>query len=169
MKLLIYKNKFLFLISAIFLFGLLLFPCSQVLAISASVHVPEKYTEVLPGERFYFEVEIKYPENTSRKDLKLEYNITKDGEIITQSKFLKAVETQASFMDYVIVPSSATAGLYQIVVKITDYQNLNEETSTSFNVKSEDQSLFYYFLILLGAILIFGIFVVVEIKKISKD
>ena len=168
MKVPIYKS-FLALFFAIFLFGMLLIPRSQVLALSASVHVPEKYTDVMAGERFYFEVEIKYPENVSRKDLRLEYNIKKAGEIIFQAKFLKAVETQASFMDYVVIPTSATAGLYQIVVKITDYQNLNEETSTSFNVKSKDMSMFYYFLVLLGAIIVFGIFVTIEIRRLSRD
>jgi hypothetical protein len=153
----------------IFILALFLFPRSQILALSASVHVPEKYTDVLAGERFYFEVEIKYPENISRKDLRLEYDIKKAGEIISQSKFLKAVETQASFMDYVVIPESAEAGLYEIVVKISDYQALSEETSTSFNVKSKDNSLFYYFLVLLGAIGVFGVFVVIEIRKLSKD
>jgi len=166
MKLINNKKLFFVLIFAVVIF---LWPKSQVFALSAIVHVPEKYTDVLAGERFYFEIEIKYPENTSRKDLRLEYDITKDGEIISQSKFLKAIETQASFMDYVVIPSSAEKGLYKIIVKITDYQDLNEETSASFNVKSKDNSIFYYFLVLLGAIIVFGIFVMAEIKKISKD
>lgn len=169
MKFLINKKISLNLFFAILILGLFLYPKSQVLALSASVHVPEKYTDVLAGERFYFEVDIKYPENISRKDLRLEYNITKNGEIISQSKFLKAVETQASFMDYVVVPSSAEAGLYEIVVKISDYQNLDEQTSTSFNVVSKDNSMLYYFLILLGAIALFGVFVTVEIRRLSKD
>jgi hypothetical protein len=152
-----------------FCLGLLLFPMSQVFALSAAVHIPEKYVDVLAGERFYFEVEIKYPENNSRKDLKLEYNIIKNEEIISQSKVLKAIETQSSFMDYVVIPSSAIAGLYKITVKISDYQDLNEETSASFNVKSEDNSLLYYFLALLGAIGIFGVFVIVEVRRLSKN
>ena len=169
MKFLINKKIFFNLFFAILILGLFLYPKSQVLALSASVHVPEKYTDVLAGERFYFEVDIKYPENISRKDLRLEYDITKNGEIISQSKFLKAVETQASFMDYVVVPSSAEAGLYEIVVRISDYQNLDEKTSTSFNVISKDNSMLYYFLILLGAIALFGVFVTVEIRRLSKD
>jgi len=34
-----------------------------VAALSISVHVPEKYTDVEAGERFYFEIDVKYPEN----------------------------------------------------------------------------------------------------------
>lgn len=166
MKFIIKPKLFL---SILFLLVIILWPESQVFAFNAAIHVPEKYTDVLAGERFYFEVDIKYPENISRKDLRLEYDITKNGEIISQSKFLKAVETQASFMDYVVVPSSAEAGLYEIVVRISDYQNLDEKTSTSFNVISKDNSMLYYFLILLGAIALFGVFVTVEIRRLSKD
>lgn len=136
-------------------------------ALSAGVHVPEKYTEVLAGERFYFEMEIKYPENPSRKDLRLEYDITKNGEIIAQSKFIKAVETQASFMDYIVIPESAEKGLYSIEVKVTDYDgNVNADTSASFNVTAKGSEIKYYFFILLGVIVIFGVFVAIEIRRL---
>ncbi|MCH7850130.1 MAG: hypothetical protein IH845_00620, partial [Nanoarchaeota archaeon] len=39
---------------------------ASVSALSIVVHVPEKYVDVQAGERFYFEIEIKYPENPSR-------------------------------------------------------------------------------------------------------
>ena len=143
-------------------------PYSDVQALSVSVHVPEKYTEVMAGERFYFELEIRYPENPARKDLRLEYDITKNGEIVAQSKFLKAVETQASFMDYVVIPQSAQKGLYEIKVKISDYENLNEEASATFNVAAKDNSLMIYFFILLGAILALGGFIALEIRKVIK-
>ena len=166
MKFIIKPKLFL---SILFLLVIILWPESQVFAFNAAIHVPEKYTDVLAGERFYFEIEIKYPENTSRKDLRLEYNITKNGEIISQSKVLKAIETQASFMDYVVIPNSAEQGLYEIKVKISDYQGLNKETSASFNVASQDNSMLYYFLVLLAAIIIFGVFVMIEIRRLSRD
>src|SRR3989339_157453 len=76
----------------------------SVSALSVAVHVPEKYTDVVAGERFYFEIEVKYPENPKRKDLKLNYEIIdSDGKLIAQSKVLKAVETQASFIDFFII------------------------------------------------------------------
>ena len=45
-----------------------LFFLTSVSALDITLHVPEKYTDVQAGERFYFEIEIKYPENPSRKD-----------------------------------------------------------------------------------------------------
>lgn len=143
-------------------------PCHRASALSVVVHVPEKYTNVLAGDRFYFEVDIQYPENPSRKDLRLEYDILENGEVIAQSKLLKAVETQASFMDYIVIPTTAKSGLYDVSVNITDYADLNETASASFHVDAVNNNLLYYFLALFAAIVAFGVFVMVEIRNISK-
>jgi hypothetical protein len=146
-----------------------------VSALSVVVHVPEKYTTVQPGERFYFEIEIKYPENPQRKDLKLEYEIlTKDKEVIAQSKVLKAVETQASFMDFIVIPETAKKGMHIIKIKIADYETLSEDVEASFQVVAGSESqIKLYFFILLGIIIIIGILVVVTIvlerKAISNS
>lgn len=135
-----------------------------VYALSIMVHVPEKYTNVKAGERFYFEVEIKYPENPVRKDLRLNYEILKDGEIVAQAKFLKAVETQASFMDYIVIPENRDSGMYIINIIIEDYEDLHEEVSASFYVvSSEDEQFRKYFFILLGVTFFVGILVLVNI------
>ena len=135
-----------------------------VSALSVVVHVPEKYTEVNAGERFYFEIEIKYPENPSRQDLRLEYEIIAEGgEVIAQSKVLKAIETQASFIDFIVIPESAKKGLHIIGVKISDYADLSEEVSASFNVVSRGGQLKIYFFILLGATILVGILVFINI------
>jgi len=136
---------------------------ASVSALSVVVHVPEKYTDVRAGERFYFEIEIKYPENPSRKDLRLNYEILKGEEIIAQSKVLKAVETQASFIDFIVIPESAEKGLHTIKVKISDYGGLSEEVEASFHVLGGGGQIKTYFFILLGAVLFVGILVVVNI------
>ncbi len=118
----------------LFLFISSLISTAPASALSIVVHVPEKYTDVHAGERFYFEIEVKYPENPSRKDLRLEYEIKKDDEIIAHSKVLKAVETQASFIDFIVIPESADDGMHIINVKISDYETLSEEVSASFHV-----------------------------------
>lgn len=129
-------------------------------ALSISVHVPEKYTDVKAGERFYFEVEIGYPENPKRKDLRFIYEIREGDIIIAQAKFLKAIETQASFMDFIIIPENTKKGLHTINVKIQDYESLSEEVSTSFFVKSKWEAFQLYFFILLGIILFIGILII---------
>ena len=126
-------------------------------ALSIAVHVPEKYTEVYAGERFYFEIEIRYPENPIRKDLRLKYEISKDDEVIAQLKLLKAIETQASFMDFIVIPESAEKGLHTIKVNISDDENLNEEVSASFHVINPgSEQIRVYFFLLLGAVILVG-------------
>lgn len=133
-------------------------------ALSIVVRVPEKYTDVEAGERFYFNIEIKYPENPSRSDLRLFYEITKDDKLVAQAKVLKAVETQASFIDFIVLPESAKKGLYILNVTVEDYTDLKEEVSASFHViGSKGNEIRIYFFILLGVIIFFGIFFGVQI------
>ena len=102
---------------------------SSVSAISIITHIPEKYQEVYPGERLYFEIEVKYPENPTRVDLRLNYIIEKDGQTVAQSKALKAVETQASFMDFLILPEDAEVSLHDLRIEVRDYGDLDEEVA----------------------------------------
>jgi hypothetical protein len=87
---------------------------------SASVYIPEKYDLVSSGERIYFEVEIKYPENYLRKDLTFNYTIFYEGETVVKSKVLKAVETQISFIDDLVIPDNSESGAYELDVEISD-------------------------------------------------
>jgi len=153
----------------IFLF-LFVFSLSFSSSLSAVVHVPEKYTDVNAGERFYFEVSVKYPENPQRKDLRLTYEVLNlDGELVSQSKALKAIETQASFVDFLVIPESTDSGLHTINVRIEDYELLSEEVSSSFNVKGNKlEELQVYFFILLGAIFFVGFLVVLNLKGVKK-
>lgn len=129
-----------------------------VSAISIVVHVPEKYTEVSAGERFYFDIEVKYPENDERKDLRITYGIvTENGELIAESKVLKAIETQASFIDFIVIPEKTKPGLHFIKVKIQDYADLSEEIEASFTVsRGNFHNITLYFFILLGTIILVG-------------
>ena len=138
---------------------------SSVSALSVSVHVPEKYTSVVAGERFYFEIDIKYPENPSRKDLRLEYEIlTEDGDLISQAKTLKAIETQASFIDFIVIPESAKGGLHFINVNVRDYEKLSEEVGSSFHVRGAGiDDLKLYFMLIFGAIVLVGVLVILSI------
>lgn len=154
------KKLFLIMFAVTFTF----ISIASISALSVVVHVPEKYTDVQAGERFYFEIEVKYPENPSRKDLRLSYEIVdQDNNLLAQSKVLKAVETQASFIDFIVIPESAEKGLHLIKIKISDYEDLSEEVSASFHVVSTGGKIKIYFFILLGATIFVGILVVINI------
>ena len=154
----------------IFLFVFSFVSMSFVSSLSLAVHIPEKYTEVSAGERFYFEIEVKYPENPERKDLRLNYEIlTLDGEIIAQSKVLKAIETQASFMDFIVMPESAKKGMHTIRVAVSDYEDLSEEVEASFYITAgTDEQIKFYFFLLLGVVVLLAILVVIFLIRSSR-
>lgn len=159
----------LILTGAAFILGFFLFATLKARALSVEVYVPEKYTIVEAGERFYFEIDIKYPENPKRKDLRMIYQIKKSGELVAESKFLKAVETQASFMDFIVMPENAEKGLYHINVIVSDYENLNEEISATFNVvKSKQREIQIYFFVILGAVVLVAALLFVQIALIKR-
>jgi hypothetical protein len=153
------KLKLIFL--GLFLFCLI----ENVLAFSSTVYIPEKYTNVEAGERVYFEVEIKYPENSIRKDLRLEYNVfDENNQLIVKSNTLKAIETQFSFIDFLVIPENADRGRYTLDVKITDYKDLDKSVSATFNVTASLYNQFkMYFYVLIGAIVFIGILVGINI------
>jgi hypothetical protein len=157
-------SKYLFF-SFIFCLGII-FCIGSVSALSLSVNVPDKYSEVTAGERFFFEMIVKYPENLGRVDLRFEYKVYgPDSELIAQSKVLKAVETQASFIDSIAIPSSVQNGIYTLEVRILDYAELDEEISTSFHVVSlESDKLQLYFIILILVVVFIGVLVLYDLK-----
>lgn len=141
---------------------LLLLPHSAH-ALNIAARISDQSTEVSGGDRLYFEVEIKYPENPRRKDLRVEYQILEGGDIIASEKVLRAVETQASFLDYIVVPKSTKKGIHDLNVIITDYEGLHQEVSATFKVLKGIGEVGTYFFILLGAVLLVGILVSVQV------
>lgn len=158
------SNKIKKLGIALFLVVVTLVLPAPVFALSLTVHVPEKYTNVSAGERFYFELDVKYPENPTRKDLRLTYQILEGETVIAESKVLKAIESQASFIDFIVIPDNAKGGIHAIKVTVADYENLSEEISATFHVveKPADQIRLYFFLIL-GAVGVVGVLVIINI------
>jgi hypothetical protein len=139
-------------------------------SLSLSVNVPDKYSEVTAGERFFFELIIKYPENIGRIDLRFEYKIfDPDNVLVAQAKVLKAVETQASFIDSIAIPSSITNGVYTLEVRILDYAELDEEISTSFHVISlGSDKLQLYFIILILVVVFIAFLVIYDLRMNRK-
>jgi hypothetical protein len=131
------------------------------------MHVPEKYNSIEAGERLYFELALKYPENPSRVDLRLNYKVMdQDGNVVASAKALKAVETQASFLDFIIVPEGADSGLYSIDVEISDYGDMSEFVSSSFEITGNSETrLMTYIYALIGGILFLSIIVIIDIFR----
>jgi hypothetical protein len=136
---------------------LVLYFLNLIPAMTITIGIPDKYQEVSAGETIYFQTEVKWPENDMRKDLRIEYFIKdKDGGEVAYLKVLKAIETQATFMDSITIPESTPSGLYKIYAEIGDYTQMSEEVAASFKVtgKKEDTFMIYLYIILAVVILI---------------
>jgi uncharacterized membrane protein len=150
------------------LFIIMIFPTFAA-AMTVSVDIPEKYSEITAGEKVYFETDVKWPENVGRKDLRIEYSVKdKNGNEVAYLKDLKAIETQASFMDSISIPVSTAPGMYIISMKISDYQNLNQEVSASFKVVKASNSTESYLLIIIGILGVIVVFVLIELFILMK-
>lgn len=140
-----------------------------VSAISITVNIPEKYGEVAVGEKLYFETEVKWPENFGRKDLRVEYIVEdKDGNEVAYLKVLKAIETQASFMDSITISESTPAGIYKIIGKFSDYGDLSQEVTASFKVVSGGVKPQTYNVIIIGLIFIIILLVINNFYSLKR-
>lgn len=151
------------LFSVIASFAFFMYSVSSAYAMNITVRISDRYTEVRSGDRLYFEIDIKYPENPSRKDLRMEYQIRRGDEVVARQNVLRAVETQVSFLDYIAIPSSEESGMYELNVTIRDYQKLHQETSATFRVRKGRDQVITYFFILLGVTIFVALLVTAHI------
>lgn len=142
----------------------------RVYAASVMLHIPQSYATVRAGESVYFEIEFLYPENRRRQDVTITYAIQREGEVIAQADFLKAIETQASFMDSVPVPDTASAGTYSMHVRIVDDTGavVAKDVSTTFVVTRGHDAPRTYFLVLLSAVVVVGVSVLLEVRGLRR-
>lgn len=133
------------------------------LAMSIDIGIPEKYSKINAGEKVYFETEVKWPENNSRKDLRIEYSVQdKNGVEVAYLKVLKAIETQASFMDSISIPENTVSGMYKINAKFNDYEDLNQEVVASFHVVNSSENLEKKLFMIIGVLGVVVLLVVIE-------
>lgn len=143
---------------------------SSARALNAVVHIPEKYMDVEAGDRLYFQLDVKYPENPTRIDLRLNYDVIgEDGKKVAEAQALKAIETQSSFMEFVVLPDSIPSGPHKINIAIKDYGDLSEKVGTSFMVSNKklDRSTLY-FIISMSSVFLLAILVIFDIARKRK-
>lgn len=142
--------KFKVILFAVLFLAALSLP-SLASAMAVTINIPANYSEVKAGTSVYFQTEVKWPENIDRKDLRIEYSIKdKDGNEVAYLKVLKAIETQASFMDSIPIPESVAPGMYKITATISDYGDLNQEVAVSFKVAKAGNNIQAFLFIIIG-------------------
>lgn len=139
-------------------------------AASVSIDIPDAYATVKGGERVYFQVEFLYPENPRRRDFRISYQVREGEDVIASAQFLKAVETQASFSDYAVIPETAKPGIHSITVDIIDDTGATivQGASTSFEVQPTFDWAAAHFYMILAAIFSIGIVLSFEIHGVRR-
>jgi len=133
--------------------------------LEVSVFVPEKYQRVQAGEMLQFQTSLKNIQKAGRQDIQLDYYIKKNEITITHRRVLKAVETQASFLDSIKVPEETLPGIYNIEVEI----NEEESAIATFYVKSSDVGqIRTYLIILIIAIVLVGGMISWQLHRLTK-
>ena len=163
------RNNKIYVVPVFVLLLLILF-MGSAFAMTATVNIPEKYSEVSAGETVYFETNVKWPENTERKDLRIEYSVqNQEGHEIAYLKVLKAIETQASFMDSINIPKSTLPGTYYLFIKISDYEDLSQDIGVSFKVGvNSEKKIFSFLWLIVGILGIIAFFVLVQVFFLFK-
>ena len=149
----------------ILLLLLVLLFVAPVYALDVSVDVPSKYRVVHPGDDLQFQVTVKDIAVVRRHDISLTYTL-KDGEqVISTSRELKAIETQASFLSQLAIPPSISPGSYTLQVTINDKERA-ESTVVVEEEASAIGSLKAYLLMLTIVILFVGAIIWWELHKL---
>ncbi|MEJ0053953.1 MAG: hypothetical protein WDN10_04505 [bacterium] len=141
---------------------------ASVHAASVALSIPDRYAQVDPDDRFYYQLNVLYPENVQRRDLTVTYRVEEGQATIVSGQYLRAVETQASFSDYIVIPTDAREGLHTIEIAVTDGDKPLAQVSGSFQVNPQEDWVMIYFSILLAAVLLVGVGLFVEILIVSR-
>ena len=136
-------------------------------AMAVTVHISDHSTRVTPTHHIDYDVDIKYPENTSLKDLRITAELKQGNEIIASAKSLRAVETQLSFVDHIAVPQNTKKGNVELTILVEDYAGLHQEASATFRVTGSDPAQ-EGFGILFLTIIVIGIAVSIEILWLAR-
>ena len=154
----------------LFAFVMPIFCLGFASALSITASVPSQYQNVQPGSSVYVQTSVQWPENTERVDLTVRYSVEDDrGNEIAYLQALHAIETQASFLDSVVIPQGTKSGLYKVYENISATGNFSQTVASSFTVGNSSQGTFQvYIFLMLGVVLLIAFLVLIELFAVLK-
>lgn len=152
------------------LLGLVLFliVLPQTIAFEINAKILDTTKVISAGDTAQIQVLVKDRENSGRHDVNFTYIVQKEGVVLTQTKEVRAVETQASFIKEITIPDNAQAGIYTVTVQV----NGNEEAQDSLTVVSVQNPttiLENYLIIILSVVLFLGALILWEVHKVQVN
>jgi uncharacterized membrane protein len=148
-----------------FLITLSFIPVIHAENTNIEILIPTTYELVDPGADIWFTINLLSLGNENRRDILLISQIV-DGQekVLAEKTKTVAVETQASFVNDIKVPSDTLPGNYYVFVKAV-YDNTTLSARHQFSVKSPDFTMYYYAAILLFGIIVIGLLIWLYISK----
>ena len=157
----------------ILLIALSIFSISAVIVSAAQpfnieIELPDSYKNVNPGSDVWFTIKLLNLANTQRVDVTLNYEITDStGKSIIKNSKTVAIETQASFVADLQLPSDSLPGDYSINVVVSSTLG-DSSAKAALKVSSAKTDLMFYYIGagIVGLVLL--VFLVIKSKPILK-
>jgi len=175
-KKLIIVASFAFILAAAWFFGVQPIITGRAIseAYNVEVEIPKEYRNIISGGKLWFTTKILNLASEGRVDVTLKYKITNsEGELLTSRSETVAIETQASFVGTIDLPSEAIPGDYLLEVEMSSASGDITSGETQFVIKEEktikdylEKNKFVLTTVLLGILII--IFIISFRKKIAQ-
>lgn len=121
-----------------------------ILSSNLEVTIPQEYQTVTPGSQIWFSTKVLNLADMGKRDVSLKYEVLDQNRIpVTSKTETVAVQTQASFVASLQLPTTMSDGIYSLKVTLTDSTTQQTiESENSFNVlaeKKEDYTQYLYY------------------------
>lgn len=122
------------------------------------IEIPKSYSEVYPGSKILFTTRLLNFENNGRRDVTLECSLldSNDHTILKKSETL-AIETQASFVGDILIPSDTKEGVYYIRVVLVESKDKISSKEPFKVVKEKESNMSFYSLTIISIIFLLAI------------
>ncbi len=139
---------------------------SRVSIFDITLHIPEKYKDLKPGDDLLFQINLYNLGETGKVDVQINY-LVKDlyGNTITEDNAVVGVETQASFSRIIYLPDNLADGQYVAIANVRYLSSVG--TASDIFYINKARGIRGYLTIILG-ILVFMIGVFLIISHFNK-
>lgn len=166
------KGKILFLISFFLLLSAVLISATDNFNIEVSL--PDSYKSVSAGQEIWFTTKVINLGSQGRMDITLTYDVidSNNNKVSSKSQTL-AVETQASFVESILLPDNLSPGKYTLKVTLSPVgSSSGAQSQTSFDViakkiDTQTRKNIYIFFAILSGIALF-IYIIIKSKPLFR-
>lgn len=139
---------------------------SKKVLFDVTLYIPPKYKELFAGDDLNFYLTLFNLGDVGKVDVKVVYSIKDfEGNVFFTKEDIVAVETQASFLRNVKLPSSLKSGMYAITAQ-TRYDGSIGTSSDTFTIKeSKFISLYKPYLLAFIILIIIIVIIIIVLKR----